>query len=183
MKASDLPAYAVLDTLIPLLCDFEISRHEATRIPGKSDSVARWPGRDPAAVRARLGSPAETDPTRRRGSDPRPSAPGRRIPSRAPRVGPRTTPTSPISMRHPRKSRVRPHGVSDRSGFIDDAPSPSKRSPIMTRWRLGRRARDDDDRSHDSRSDSRDGSSSLRSGAVDRLPRSPRGTSGFLGIG
>jgi hypothetical protein len=77
--------------------------HERHEIPRKRDSVARWPGGDPAAVRAGLGPPAETDATRQRRSDPRPSAPAPPLPSRAPRVGPRSTPSSPISMRRPRK--------------------------------------------------------------------------------
>lgn len=31
-----LPTDTVRDTLIPLLCHFEFSRHEATRIPGNA---------------------------------------------------------------------------------------------------------------------------------------------------
>jgi hypothetical protein len=65
----------------------------------KIDSVVTLPGRDLAAVRAGLGSSADTNPTRQRGSDPRPSAPAPPIPSLGCRVRLRTAPTSPVSMR------------------------------------------------------------------------------------
>jgi hypothetical protein len=47
-----LPKYTVLDTLIPLLCHFEFSRHEPTRILGKIPEPV------PSGQEAALGSPA-----------------------------------------------------------------------------------------------------------------------------
>ena len=63
------------------------------------DSVARLPDRDPAAVGARLGSPADSIPTRQHRSDPRPSPIGPPIPWLAHRVRRRTRPTSALSKR------------------------------------------------------------------------------------